>query len=176
MQEDNKKAATAKRLAWGWMLSAALMVVAMDQLTKALVMSFIEKGQVVAVLPGLFNLTLHFNRGAAFGMLANLADGARQAALVVTTVVALACVVYLLIKDYLGDRLGQVALALIVGGALGNIVDRLQFGEVVDFLDFYYTQYHWPAFNLADSMICIGVAVLLLKPLTKHKREKAKEN
>lgn len=164
---------TAPGLNLRLVIAVAAVVAALDQAAKALALFLLEKGQEVAVIPGFFNLTLHFNPGAAFGLLANVADGQRQLVLAATTLVALACVIYLLIKDYLGDSYGQAALAMIMGGAVGNIIDRLRLGEVVDFLDFYIAQYHWPAFNLADSSICIGVAVLLFRRPGRKKAEKA---
>jgi len=156
------------------MVSVVLVCVALDQLSKALVMACLERGQQVVIVPKFFNLTLHFNKGAAFGLFSNLADGQRQVAITVTTLLALGCVVFLLIKDYLSDPLGQTALAMVFGGALGNIVDRLRFGEVVDFLDFHYAGYHWPAFNLADSLICIGVLILLFKRPSGRQEKKEK--
>jgi signal peptidase II len=139
----------------------ALMVAVIDQATKLLVLALISPGQEIVVIPGFFNLTLAFNPGAAFGLFADLGPLLRKVILFGATTVALLVVGYFLLRDYISDRLGQAAIGMILGGALGNIVDRLRLGEVVDFLDFYIGQYHWPAFNFADSCICIGVVVVL---------------
>lgn len=146
-----------------WVLGVCLLVVLLDQITKQMVLANIRHGQLIAVIPGLFNLTLHFNPGAAFGFMADLSDGWRQLALGATTAIALGFVLYFLIKEYFADRIGQTALAMILGGALGNLIDRLVIGEVVDFLDFFVSNWHWPAFNLADSAICLGVVILLIR-------------
>lgn len=138
-------------------------VMALDQLSKALVLINIRNGESIPVIPGLFDLTLTYNRGAAFGFLAGVEDGLRHVLLALTTCLALGAVLYFLIKDYSKDPLAQGALAMIVGGAFGNIIDRFRLGAVVDFLDVFYGTYHWPAFNLADSFICVGVAVLLFR-------------
>jgi signal peptidase II len=144
-------------------LAVAFFAVFIDQLSKMIVLESFTPGEVRRIIPGFFNLTLHFNPGAAFGMLANLSEGTRQIVLGATTLAALGFVFYLLFRDYLKDWAGQVALALIVGGAFGNIIDRLRLGQVVDFLDFYFRQFHWWTFNLADSCICLGVFLLLVR-------------
>lgn len=144
-----------------------LLVLSLDQVTKAAVLDLIQPGEVHPVIPGLFNLTLAFNKGVAFGMFADLGDGLRQVMLGITAAVALAAVGWFFVRDYAGDLIGQGALVMILGGAIGNIIDRVRLGMVVDFLDVYVNEWHWPAFNIADSAICIGVVVLLLrKPRT----------
>ena len=149
--------------AWLMIGAVAIAVVIIDQLAKIAVMSRLSPNQVIPVIPGFFNLTLRFNPGAAFGLLSGLPPKLRGAALGLTTIFALSCVVYFLMKDYFGDRIGQISLALILGGAFGNIIDRLCYGEVVDFLDFHLFNLHWPAFNVADSAICVGVFILLIR-------------
>ena len=144
------------------MVIVVVVVMIIDQATKIMVLNSFIRGEVLSIIPGFFNLTLHFNRGAAFGIMAGLPDGYRQLALGGSTIIALVCVVFFLLKHYSTDRLGQFAIALIMGGAFGNnLIDRPIRGEVVDFLDFYVYNYHWPAFNVADSCICIGVLILL---------------
>ena len=149
------------------MLCIVLVVAGLDQLTKLLVLMRLGEGEPLSVVEGFFSLTLTYNRGAAFGLLAGVEDGYRQICLAISTVCALSMVVYFLIHDYPRDPFAQGALALIVGGALGNLIDRFRLGVVVDFVDVFYDSYHWPAFNLADSAICIGVfAIILRRPKT----------
>lgn len=136
-------------------------VAALDQLSKQLILENLFEGQVIPVAP-FFNIVLTYNRGAAFGLFSGLPDGWRETALLLTTVLAVSAVIYFLFHDYRDDLRGHVALSLILAGALGNIIDRVRLGMVVDFLDVYYGDWHWPAFNVADSAICIGVAMLLL--------------
>lgn len=142
----------------------AAVVAAADQGTKMLVLRSFEPGDRLPVIPGFFDLTLTFNPGAAFGFLANVShDGLRYFLLGVATLLALSVVLYFLVYDYAHDAVAQGALALILGGAVGNIIDRVTIGSVVDFLDVYVSTYHWPVFNVADSAICIGVGILVLR-------------
>lgn len=142
-----------------------LLVLALDQISKVLILQNFELGQTLPVIPDFFNLTLTFNRGAAFGLFADLPEFQRQILLSFTTLLALSLVLYLLVKDYAHKAGAQVALAMVLGGAFGNILDRILYGHVVDFLDVYYKQYHWPAFNIADSCISLGVTFLLVSGL-----------
>ncbi len=144
--------------------SVAAITLICDQTTKYVVVRMFSLGEVLPVVEGFFNLTLHYNPGAAFGLMAGLPDGVRQLTLAVTTAVALACIVYFLARNLFENGWGRAGIGLILGGAIGNICDRLRLGQVVDFLDFYVGGYHWPAFNVADSAICAGVAILLFVP------------
>ena len=136
-----------------------LLVVVADQVTKfAAVANLQEAG--IEVIPQFFSLTLAYNKGAAFGFLSGLPDGVRQLALGATTVVAIAAVLFMLLRYYRDSVWGCLSIGLILGGALGNIIDRVRLGMVVDFLDVYWNTLHWPTFNIADSCICVGVAVL----------------
>ena len=108
---------------------------------------------------GFFNLVLVFNKGAAFSFLAG-APGWQTPLFVAVAVVAIVVVSVLLVRSP-GDSVMRAGLALILGGALGNLIDRLRYGQVVDFLDFHLSGWHWPAFNVADSAITIGVLCLL---------------
>lgn len=149
------------------MAIVATVVIISDQISKMAILSYLDEGDAVPVISGFFDLTLTYNRGAAFGLMAGIQDGLRHVLLALTTTLALGAVLYFLINDYSKDSVAQVALAMIVGGAIGNIIDRFRFGAVVDFLDVYYGSYHWPAFNVADSAICVGVFVLLLRRPSK---------
>lgn len=143
----------------------ALLALAADQLSKALVINYVKPGETIPIIPNFLNLTLTFNRGAAFGLLADAPDGTRQLMIGALTALALLVVGWLLIKDYRDHLSAQFALALVIGGAVGNVIDRVRLGHVIDFIDAYYGYRHWPAFNLADSAICVGVALLFLVSL-----------
>lgn len=145
-----------------------LLVVILDQTTKLLALRAFEPGEIRSVIEGFFNLTLTFNRGVAFGLFADFGDGVRHLLLALSAVGALAAVVYFFVREYGHDLVGRSALVLILGGAIGNIIDRVRLGMVIDFLDFYLGEYHWPAFNVADSAICVGVFVLLFRRPDSH--------
>ena len=144
-----------------WLALAAAVVVA-DFVTKWAVLAAFAPGERRAVT-GFFNLVLAFNKGAAFSLLAD-APGWQAPLLVAFAVIAGVVVSVLLLRPG-GRRMYYAGLALILGGALGNLVDRLRFGHVVDFLDFHAFGWHWPAFNVADSAICVGAALLILDGL-----------
>ena len=140
-------------------LGLALVVLAVDQATKLWAAGTLDYGMPVTVLP-FFNLTLVHNTGAAFSFLADAGGWQRIFFIVVSGVVSLVLVAWLwrLPRD---ARLLGIALALVLGGAVGNLVDRIAYGYVIDFLDFHATGWHWPAFNVADSAISCGVVLLL---------------
>lgn len=138
-------------------------VVVVDQASKALVLYLLAPGEIVPLISGLFNLTLTFNKGIAFGMLADFPDFWRQTLISLATVIALATIIYFLRKQYRNDSIARIALAMIIGGAVGNMIDRFRLGQVVDFIDVYWSTHHWPAFNVADSAVCVGVFILLFR-------------
>jgi signal peptidase II len=145
-------------------LAAAVVVAVLDQLSKAAVLGFFAGrafGAHERITP-FFNLVLTYNRGMSFGLFNN---GAGVNALLFSLVAAsiIAVLVYWLSR--VDSPFLAVAIGLVIGGAIGNVIDRVRFGAVVDFLDFYLGSWHWPAFNLADSAICIGVAAMLLDGL-----------
>ena len=145
--------------AWRWFLLAAA-VVAADQATKSMILARFNLGEGVVVAP-FFNLVLVYNKGAAFSFLSD-APGWQTPLLVGFAVVAMGVVAYLLVRS--PQRfIVSAGLALILGGALGNVIDRLRFGQVVDFLDFHAAGWHWPAFNVADSAITVGAVLLILE-------------
>ena len=143
----------------------ALAVLILDVLAKYLALQRLLPGRPVPVIDGFFSLTLVMNPGLAFGMLADTPAGWRWlvALLSIGALAVLAAVGVRMLPA--GGRLTPLALGLIFGGAVGNLIDRARFGAVVDFLDFYWRGYHWPAFNVADSAISIGVALLALRML-----------
>lgn len=152
-------------LKWLW-LSA--LVIVLDQFSKYLISSSMQLRQSIEMLP-FFNLTLLHNTGAAFSFLADA--GGWQRWFFTLIALAVSAVIILWLKRLpAADKWQAAALSLILGGALGNVIDRVRFGYVVDFLDFYYQQWHWPAFNIADSAITAGVAILVIVILggSKH--------
>ena len=140
-----------------WLGLSALVIV-LDQLSKALIGNHFVYGESFAVL-GVFNLVLAHNTGAAFSML-NDAGGWQRWMFSAIAVVASVWIVWLL-RRHQQQKLFCLALALILGGALGNLMDRIAYGYVMDFLDFHWGSYHFPAFNVADSAITCGAALVL---------------
>jgi signal peptidase II len=151
---------------WTWFSLSAAIVVA-DQLTKWLVLSRFAPGERIE-LTGFFNLVLVFNKGAAFSFLAD-APGWQTPVLVAFAAGAAIIVSVLLLRSP-ERRLFCTGLALILGGAVGNVIDRLRFGHVVDFLDLHAGGWHWPAFNVADSAITLGAALLILDGFRRHEK------
>jgi signal peptidase II len=144
-------------LQWLWL---SLFVVILDQLTKVWISQTLRLYESIMVFP-FFNLTLVHNTGAAFSFLAS-ADGWQRWFLTgLASVISLVIVVWLS-RLKVGDYGLAIALALILGGAIGNVTDRVIYGYVIDFLDFYYKAWHWPAFNVADSAISVGAVLLLI--------------
>ena len=148
-------------LRWLW-LSA--LVIALDQFTKRLVVDSLALHDAIP-LTDFFNLVRAHNSGAAFSLLADQ-PGWQRLFFLAVGLVASGVIVHLLRKTQ-GRPLFCLALALILGGALGNVIDRAAYGYVVDFLDFYLGDWHWPAFNVADSGITVGAALLILDGLRK---------
>ncbi|MGL6209535.1 MAG: signal peptidase II [Paracoccaceae bacterium] len=151
------------------LLIAIPLSVLADQFTKAAVLSALSPGNPVAVLPGV-NLTLGFNTGASFGLLGGVMAGKPFLMVAMTGAVTLAFAVLAFRARHRLERLG---LAMIIGGALGNIIDRLRQGKVTDFLDLYWRDWHWPAFNVADIAITLGAACILLSALPSRRRREA---
>ncbi|HWQ93997.1 MAG TPA: signal peptidase II [Gammaproteobacteria bacterium] len=152
-------------LKWLWL---SLLVIVFDQLSKYVVSDFLRLYETVAVLP-FFSITLLHNPGAAFSFLAGAGGWQRWLFTGIAIVVSIVIIVW--IKRLPPTEKWQAAaLSLILGGALGNAIDRLRLGYVVDFLDFYYQRWHWPPFNVADSAITVGVAILLMATLRGNKR------
>ncbi len=139
----------------------AVTVLLLDRLAKWVVASNIALHDSVVVIPGVFRLTHVENTGAAFGLFAESSAQWKGGALVIFSLMALVVVSALLWKNSHSLSTTTVGLSLILGGAMGNLWDRLMSGHVVDFLDFYVGSYHWPAFNVADSAIVIGAILLV---------------
>ena len=146
-------------------LIAATMLV--DQLTKAAALSLLSQGTAVPVLPN-FNLTLGFNTGASFGMMGEVMAGKPLLMAVLTGALTLAFAVMAFRAQHALERAG---FALVVGGALGNIIDRVRQGAVTDFLDLYWRDWHWPTFNVADIAITLGAVLILAASLPLRRRK-----
>ncbi|HSC07327.1 MAG TPA: signal peptidase II [Steroidobacteraceae bacterium] len=140
-----------------WLALSALIVVA-DQLTKYAVVHTLAGGRAIEVTP-FFNLVLVFNSGAAFSFLSDAA-GWQRGLFIAIAVIASVWIVFLL-RKYPHQRRFALALSLVLAGAVGNVIDRIVIGAVIDFLDFHALGYHWPAFNVADSAITCGAALLI---------------
>lgn len=141
-------------------LAVAAVVVVLDQATKQWVVESFRLMESLPVTP-FFNLVLVLNPGASFSFLAGA--GGWQKWFFIVLALAVSGWLTVMLRQHAGERLLPLALALILGGALGNVIDRLRFDAVVDFLDFHFAGYHWPAFNVADSAITVGVVLMLLQ-------------
>ena len=150
-----------------WIVALIGAAVLADQLTKATALALLSRGEVVPVLTG-FNLTLGFNEGSSFGMLSGVMSGKPFLMAALTGALALIFVVMALRARHPLERAG---LALVVGGALGNIIDRLRQGAVTDFLDLYWRGWHWPTFNVADIAITLGALCILFASLPSRSRK-----
>jgi len=148
-----------------WLFLVAGSVVLLDQLTKLLILDLVPLYSGREVIPGFFNIVHVRNTGAAFSILAGADSSWRQAFFVGLTAFVIAILLYAYSKVKQDDRWTRTSYALIFGGALGNLIDRLRLGSVVDFLDVYVGSYHWPAFNVADSAISVGAVMLLVSLL-----------
>ncbi|HVL10751.1 MAG TPA: signal peptidase II [Burkholderiaceae bacterium] len=149
-------------------LGLSALIILLDQLSKIAVLRTFAYGEARPVTD-FFNLVLVYNRGAAFSFLAQAGGWQRW----LFTAIGVAATVFIiwLLKRHAGQRMFCLALALIMGGALGNVIDRVAYGHVIDFLDFYVGRYHWPAFNLADSAIFLGAALLILDEIRRVRRQ-----
>ncbi len=148
-----------------YFLLIAIAVLAIDQVTKEAVIKHFALHQSKEIIPGFFHITYVRNTGAAFGILSGKESWRLYFFLVIGTV-ALVSLFQFFYSNY-KDPLVVIGTAMVCGGAAGNIIDRIRYGYVVDFLDFFWGPYHWPAFNVADSAITVGVLLLLLHFLLK---------
>jgi signal peptidase II len=158
---------------WKRWLAVSAIVIVLDLATKAWIVRAFQPGDVL-VLTSWFNLVLAYNEGAAFSFLANAGGWQRWFFLAISLAISAAIVVML--RRQHRRALTAFALALVLGGALGNVYDRVTLGRVVDFIQLHAAGYYWPAFNVADSAICVGVALLLLENLGRGRAERAIED
>lgn len=151
---------TYGRLPYAFLVVATVL---MDRWTKLLIQRRFDLNESISVVDGFFNITYVRNTGVAFGIFSSISSPAKSVLLSVFTACAAVVVVTYSVRSPVRNRLLQIALSLILGGALGNLYDRLAYGYVVDFLEFYAGSYHWPSFNVADTAISTGVALLALE-------------
>jgi lipoprotein signal peptidase len=156
----------------------ALCVLVLDQITKTVIRSNLALFEQIYVLPFL-NVVHVRNPGAAFGILNGLSESVRMPFFIVVLIVALIVLITFLRKAGEGDKLLVFSISLILGGAIGNSIDRFRFGYVTDFIDFHWfgdPNYHWPAFNIADSAITVGVILVLFETLFSRKGDYSAAN
>ncbi len=152
-------------------LATTALLIVLDQLTKAWVLASLKLHEGFAVIDGFFNIVHVRNPGAAFGFLAGASPAFRSAFFIAVTVAAILLILHYLRRTRIGETSLVFSLALILSGALGNLIDRVRFGEVVDFLDVYVGAHHWPAFNVADTAISTGAALLILLMFRRRREE-----
>ncbi|MFP4194272.1 MAG: signal peptidase II [Desulfosalsimonas sp.] len=143
----------------GLFIGCAAGAVLADQISKWMILNIIPLYRHIEVIPGLFNIVHYRNPGGAFGLFASNSGFYLSLVFLVVTIAAMGLIIYLYSGLPAQSRLPAAGLALVFGGAAGNIIDRLRFGNVVDFIDVYVGDYHWPAFNIADSAISVGVII-----------------
>lgn len=152
-----------------WLL-LALAIIVLDQVSKQAILASFSHGEQLAMIPGFFNLTLAFNPGAAFSFLADA--GGWQRHFFTILAFGISGGIIWLLKKHIDEPRFCLQLSLVLGGAIGNAIDRLIYGHVVDFIQVYYQNWYYPAFNIADSAICIGVSLVLLDGfLRRDKKE-----
>jgi signal peptidase II len=151
---------------WQWLGLAAIMLI-IDQFTKVLIVGFYQLGDATHVT-SFFNVVRVHNYGAAFSFLAGAGGWQRWFFMAIGTVAAV--VIVWMLKSHAGQKLFAFAMACILSGAIGNVVDRVLYGYVVDFLDFHWHGWHFPAFNVADSAITVGAACMILDELLRVRR------
>jgi signal peptidase II len=148
----------------------AIAVIVLDQITKAVITEKLFMYGSYKVIDGFFSLVYVMNPGAAFGFLAGAPEIFRYLFFISVTVLAILLIIYYILKSKSQGVLIVTSLTLIFGGAVGNLIDRIRFGAVVDFLDFYIGAWHWPAFNVADSAISIGAVLMIWEMLVSRKK------
>ncbi len=156
-------------LIWLWI---SVIIIILDQSSKLWITQIISLHQSIPILPS-FNFTLLHNEGAAFSFLAQAGGWQRWFFIILTTVITTILLVWLYNLER-QQRLVMFSLTLIIGGALGNLIDRVLYGYVIDFIDIYYQQWHWPTFNIADSAISIGVTLLLFDTIRQSSHNSLK--
>jgi signal peptidase II len=154
---------SASRSSWYTLGFLALAALSADQLSKHAVERFMPAGSTRVLVPGLLNLVHTSNPGVAFGLLADSSAPWLAAVLIAFSAAVIAMLVWLLVTGRAGGRLAQCGLALILGGAAGNVLDRVLHRSVTDFIDFYIGSHHWYTFNVADSAIVVGAGLVILE-------------
>ena len=149
-------------------------IISSDQWTKHRVQERLPFHQTVEVVPGFFNLTHVRNPGGAFGIFGRERGGLGSLLFVAFSLLAVGVLLVLLVKVKEGEKTYSLSYSLILSGAVGNLIDRIRYGEVIDFLDFHLFSFHWPAFNIADSAICIGIGLMAFELLFQDRKKGTK--
>jgi signal peptidase II len=152
-----------RSIAWGWLALIIVLVLAADQAAKHAIERYAPPDYFQVIVPGLLNLIQTHNPGVAFSMFANAHSPAVRFLLVLFSIGVIVFLFWLLAAERAGGRLGQIGMALIIGGATGNVLDRLTRRGVTDFIDLHLGRHHWPTFNVADSAIVIGAILVLME-------------
>jgi signal peptidase II len=161
-----------KRKYWV-LLITCLLVLSMDQYTKYTVQKSLPLHHRVEVIRDFFNLTHVRNTGGAFGIFGGKRGGLGMVFFVGVSIIAIGTILVLLRKIEDDEKTLALSFSLVLAGAIGNLIDRLLYGEVIDFLEFYHASFYWPAFNIADSAICIGIGLMAFELLIwDHKKSK----
>ena len=148
----------------------ALSIFTLDRITKIAIEAYLPLHESRVIVPSFFDLTHTRNTGVAFGFLANSEASWMPHLLALISIVALLTILVFSLRNSHRNWKLQLGLMLVLGGAAGNLYDRLHYGYVIDFIEIYYSTYHWPTFNMADSSISIGIGLLLLETLTHSQR------
>ena len=153
---------------WLFIVTTAGVMVLLDYTTKRLIETFVSAHETIPLLP--FLRVVHVkNPGAAFGIFSNLSNSV----FIIISIVAIILLAIYLLKTV--DRLEVFSISLIVGGAIGNLIDRLTIGKVIDFIDFFVGRWHWPAFNVADSALTVGIIIFILSNIRQWKHRRSME-
>ena len=159
-----------KRKYWV-LLVVCLLVLSLDQYSKYTVQKNLPLHQRVEVISGFFNLTHVRNTGGAFGILGGSLGGMGMVFFVSVSLIAVGAILFLLRRIREDEKILALSFSFVLAGAIGNLIDRLLYGEVIDFLEFYYSSFYWPAFNVADSAICVGIGLMAVEILLRdHKK------
>lgn len=156
-----------------YLLIFTLLPLIVDIITKNVIKATMELYSSIPVIDGFFNIVYVLNPGAAFSFLHDMNESYRQLFFVTVTIIAIFIILYIFSQEK--SKISIAGFALILSGAAGNLIDRIYIGKVVDFLDFYYSTYHFPAFNVADSCITIGVALIIIDMLFLNKKKQINE-
>jgi signal peptidase II len=156
------------------LICVSTVVLIIDQATKIYIDRSMDLHSTITVVENFFNITYLRNKGAAFGVLANTSY--RLPFFIMVSLVAIIVIMVVFARLRPDQRFTAFTLALILSGAFGNLIDRVRLGEVIDFLDAHWYDHHWPAFNIADSAICVGVFLLAIDMFIEERRQKALKN
>ena len=156
------------------LLTVSVLVIGIDQASKLYINKVMELHSSITVVQNFFNITYMRNKGAAFSFLSNFSY--RIPFFILVSLIAIAVIVSVLYKLRPDQKFAAVSLSLILSGALGNLIDRVRLGEVIDFLDAHWYEHHWPAFNVADSAICVGVFLLAIDMFLEEQRQKKQKD